>query len=439
MKTTNNNKSNHRYTHTQGTLHIPSLRFPEFKGEWEQKKFGDIFSFRVTNSFSRDKLNYTSGKVKNIHYGDIHTKFSTLFDITKEHMPFINMEVEVKRIDEENYCKVGDLVITDASEDYNGVGKSIEIVNLNNEKLLAGLHTILARPAKAKVGLGFFGYYFLNEGFRTRIKKIAQGSKVLSISSKRLADIEIIIPPTLPEQKRIASFFTVVDKKIAELKQKKALLEQYKKGVMQKLFSQELRFKDDNGKEFPKWEKKKLGEIADSIMYGMNAAAINYDGENKYLRITDIDENSRTFIPNPLSSPEGRIEDKFKLKVGDIVFARTGASVGKSYLYNEKDGNLFFAGFLIKFSIKNANPYFIFLQTLLQAYKKWVVKMSMRSGQPGINAEEYKQLTILYPCIEEQNKIANFLSAIDDKINQTEYQIQQTQEWKKGLLQKMFV
>lgn len=207
---------------------------------------------------------------------------------------------------------------------------------------------------------------------------------------------------------------------------------------MQKLFSQELRFKDENGKEFPKWEKRKLGEVADRILYGMNAAATEFDGVNKYIRITDIDDNSRKFIPNPLSSPDCVIEEKYELKKGDIVFARTGASVGKSYLYNHNDGNVVFAGFLIKFSITKANPYFIFTQTLLASYRKWVLKMSMRSGQPGINAEEYKALQIQLPCIDEQNKIANFLSVIDDKINRTENQIKRTQEYKKGLLQNMF-
>ncbi len=136
-----------------------AIRFKDDDGrefpEWEERNFGDIFSFRTTNSFSRENLNYENGFVKNIHYGDIHTKFSMQFDITKEQVPFVNSEIELKRVPEDNYCKSGDLIITDASEDYADIGKCIEVVNLNNEKVLAGLHTILARPDLYKMYVGF--------------------------------------------------------------------------------------------------------------------------------------------------------------------------------------------------------------------------------------------------------------------------------------------
>ncbi len=141
-------------------MNIPKLRFPKFRKSWDKEKMSDIYSFKVTNSFSRENLNYEDGTVKNIHYGDIHTKFQTLFDITKENVPFINQDVSIERISEDNYCKKGDLVLADASEDLNDVGKSIEIVNLNNEKLLSGLHTILARPTFRKMSVGFGGFLF---------------------------------------------------------------------------------------------------------------------------------------------------------------------------------------------------------------------------------------------------------------------------------------
>ena len=208
---------------------------------------------------------------------------------------------------------------------------------------------------------------------------------------------------------------------------------------MEKIFSREIRFKDENGNNFPDWEEKKLGEISEKVMYGINAAAKSFDGKNKYLRITDIDENTRKFVPNPLSSPNGKLFDKFKLRERDLIFTRTGASVGKSYLYNIDDGDLYFAGFLIKFSIINSNPYFIYIQTLSEKYDKWVKIMSMRSGQPGINAEEYKTFPVYSPSISEQNCIAKFISTINDKECFIETQIYQTEQWKKGLLQKMFV
>jgi type I restriction enzyme S subunit len=196
----------------------------------------------------------------------------------------------------------------------------------------------------------------------------------------------------------------------------------------------QLRFSEFEGE----WEKKTLFDISKQVAYGMNAAAKSYDGENKYLRITDIDESTRRFIPNPLSSPKGKIEKKYILKKGDIVFTRTGASVGKSYLYDEKDGKLLYAGFLIKFNIINSNPYFVFLQTFRESYRKWVQVYSMRSGQPGLNAEEYKSLIINIPQAKEQQKITNFLSAIDKRIQTLVKKKTLLEQYKKGVMQKIF-
>ena len=127
--------------------------------------------FKVTNSFSREFLNYEEGTVKNIHYGDIHTKFQTLFEIKNEDVPFINNEINLSRISQENYCKEGDVVFADASEDLNDVGKSIEITNVNNEKLLSGLHTLLARPHANNFYIGFNGYLFKSNSIRTKYLK----------------------------------------------------------------------------------------------------------------------------------------------------------------------------------------------------------------------------------------------------------------------------
>ena len=186
------------------------------------------------------------------------------------------------------------------------------------------------------------------------------------------------------------------------------------------------------------WEKKKLGEVSSGVMYGMNAAAKEYDGVHKYIRITDIDENSREFCPNPLSSPDEKPDKRYKLKAGDIVFARTGASVGKSYLYKEEDGDIYFAGFLIRFTINKAIPFFVYTQTLLRPYDKWVKIMSMRSGQPGVNAEEFKTLNLSFPTLPEQQKIASFFTAIDQKISQLKRKKTLLEQYKKGVMQKIF-
>jgi len=195
-----------------------------------------------------------------------------------------------------------------------------------------------------------------------------------------------------------------------------------------------LRFKEFEGE----WNKDKLGNLSSNISYGIGAAATEFDGVNKYLRITDIDEDSREFKPNPLTSPEGGAGDKYKLKKGDIVFARTGASVGKSYLYKETDGNLIYAGFLIKFNINKADPRFIYALTFNESYDKWVHVFSMRSGQPGLNAEEYKGFKINLPSLPEQQKIASFLSAVDEKIQQLTKKKALLEQYKKGVMQQLF-
>jgi len=215
------------------------IRFKDDNGQeflkWEKSKFGKLYTFRVTNSLSRDNLNYDYGDIKNIHYGDIHTKFRTLFDITKEDVPFINPDISLKGISSDNYCKTSDIVFADASEDLADVGKSIELVNLNNEKILAGLHTILARPDISKIAFGFGGYLMKSMDVRKQIMKIAQGSKITSISSTRLCDIELIIP-CLAEQTKIANFLSAIDEKIncTQVQIEKAKM--WKKGLLQQMF-----------------------------------------------------------------------------------------------------------------------------------------------------------------------------------------------------------
>jgi len=207
------------------------MEFPK----WEKKKLGEVFTFKTTNSFSRENLNYEVGTVKNIHYGDIHTKFQTLFDVTKESVPFINSEISIQKIADDNYCQEGDLILADASEDLNDVGKSIELVNLNKERLLSGLHTILARPIYGVFGSGFCGYLFKSDFVRVEIQKESQGSKVLSISASRLSNI-ILSFPCIEEQTKIANFLSAIDEKINRTENQIQKTKEWKKGLLQQMF-----------------------------------------------------------------------------------------------------------------------------------------------------------------------------------------------------------
>ncbi|MCM3169448.1 restriction endonuclease subunit S [Peribacillus frigoritolerans] len=196
-----------------------------------------------------------------------------------------------------------------------------------------------------------------------------------------------------------------------------------------------LRFKDFNGK----WSANTLKEITIGLEYGMNAAAKSFDGENQYIRITDIDDNSRRYILENPVSPEGKLSDNYLLEEGDILFARTGASTGKSYLYKVTDGKMYFAGFLIRARLnKDVVSKFIYLQTLTKRFNDWVKIMSMRSGQPGINAKEYGEFTIQLTSHDEQLKIADFFTLLDQRIEKQREKIKLLKTQKKGLMQKIF-
>ena len=188
------------------------------------------------------------------------------------------------------------------------------------------------------------------------------------------------------------------------------------------------------------WKEITLGDCSLSLDYGMNAAATNFDGINRYIRITDIDDISSKYKSDSPVSPTGELEDKYLVKENDILFARTGASTGKSYLYKPDDGKLYFAGFLIRVKIDSNyyNANFIFNQTKTVSYNKWVKLMSMRSGQPGINSQEYASFKFGVPLKSEQNKIASFLSLIDERIQTQSKVIEELKLLKVTLRNKLF-
>lgn len=194
-----------------------------------------------------------------------------------------------------------------------------------------------------------------------------------------------------------------------------------------------LRFKEFQGE----WEKCKFGDIATGFDYGMNAAAKTYDGVNKYIRITDIDEATSTYTDKDIVSPDGVLKDNYLVNDCDILLARTGASTGKSYLYKKSDGKLYYAGFLIRANVTTHDPYFVFSQLHTHRYWRWVSIMSARSGQPGINSQEYSSFPIYTTSIKEESKIAKLLSLLDDRIATQNKIIDKLQSLIKGIAQKI--
>ena len=181
--------------------------------------------------------------------------------------------------------------------------------------------------------------------------------------------------------------------------------------------------------------KCKFGEIATGFDYGMNAAAKPYDGQNKYIRITDIDEVSSTYNNSSIVSPDGILSENYVVNEGDILLARTGASTGKSYLYRKSDGKLYYAGFLIRANVAEHNPYFVFSQLHTHRYWRWVSIMSARSGQPGINSLEYASFPIFTTTLKEENKISSLLSLIDKRIATQNKIIEKQETLIKGIVE----
>ena len=182
------------------------------------------------------------------------------------------------------------------------------------------------------------------------------------------------------------------------------------------------------------WEKCKFGDIATGFDYGMNAAAKPFDGENKYIRITDIDEASSTYIDKDIVSPDGTLTENYLVNDRDILLARTGASTGKSYLYRKSDGKLYYAGFLIRANVTKHNPYFVFSQLHTHRYWSWVSIMSARSGQPGINSQEYSSFPVYVTSLREEEKISALLSLIDERIATQNKIIEKLQSLIKGII-----
>ncbi|HDG2867008.1 TPA: restriction endonuclease subunit S [Staphylococcus aureus] len=398
---------------------VPELRFPGFEGEWEEKKLGEVAEIY---DGTHQTPKYTNEGIKFLSVENIKTLNSSKY-ISEE-----AFEKEFKIRPE-----FGDILMTRIGD----IGTP-NIVS-SNEKF--AYYVSLALLKTKNLNSYFLKNLILSSSIQNELwRKTLHVAFPKKINKNEIGKIKINFP-TNKEQQKIGQFFSKLDRQIELEEQKLELLQQQKKGYMQKIFSQELRFKDENGEDYPEWEEKKLGGITEQSMYGIGASATRFDSKNIYIRITDIDEKSRKLKYQNLTTPD-EINNKYKLKRNDILFARTGASTGKSYIHKEEKDiyNYYFAGFLIKFEINEQNsPLFIYQFTLTSKFNNWVKVMSVRSGQPGINSEEYAKLPLVLPNKLEQKKIAEFLDRFDQQIELEKQKIEILHQQKKGLLQSMFI
>ena len=392
---------------------VSKLRFKGYNDEWIEKTFDEIFQIIGNNTLSRDCLNYECMGTKNIHYGDILVKYNTCIDEDYCEMPIINSEISLDKISKENYLKQGDIVIADTAEDYT-VGKTCEVINIHS-KILSGLHTIPSRP-KFHFAKGFLGYYFNSNKYHDRLIPLITGIKVSSINKKEIKKT-IVKFPTLPEQEKIASFLTLIDKKIEKQKELVEILKKYKRGLLSSIFSQKLRFKDDNGNDYPAWEEKRLENIL-KIKHGKSQKEIECNN-GKYPILATGGEIGRTNSylwdkPCVLIGRKGTID---KPQYMDTPFWTVD-----TLFYSEV------------FKENNAKYLYYLFNTI-----NWK-KYDESTGVPSLSAKTIERIKVTLSInYSEQLAISKILSKFDDKIQQEEFILKKLQNYKKGLLQQMFI
>ena len=414
---------------------IPKLRFPEFSGEWEEKNFYEVFDILQNNTFSRDQLNNENGIVRNIHYGDVLIKYGDYIDCQKEKLPFINLENNLSKYEDTSYVKNGDIIIADTAEDYTA-GKVTEICNVKDYKILSGLHTFLCRT-KFEFASKFLGYKLNSSSYHNQIAPLVAGTKVYSINRKAIGETTITYP-SKAEQQKIADFLANVDSIItAETKILNAL-QKKKKALMQKLFTQQLRFKSANGTDFPAWEEKKLGDVCDIIGGGTpdTNKAEYWNGNIQWFTPTEIGNTKYISESKRKITQLGFEKSSAKLlPVGTILFTSRATLGEMSITTVECTTN---QGFQSLIPNKNfIHPdYLYYLQPFLQKYC-----YSKASGSTflEISAKSLKECHIPLPCKVEQQKIADCLSSMDSLIQTQQKVVTTWQQRKKALLQQMFV
>ena len=402
-------------------LNNPDSRFKEFDVNWSMLPASDIFM--VETDKGHPELPVLSA--------------SQEFGMVKRDNIGINMQYSKQNIASYKRVQPGRFVIHLRSFQGGFAHSAIEGIT-------SPAYTVLSLKEPQKHDDYFWKYLFTSPEFIKRLELVTYGIRDgRSISVEVFFELTFCFPSTPEEQHEIAQFFSRLDTLIAAEDKKLARLKNMKAASLEKMFPKQgetvpqIRFKGFSGE----WEYKALKDIASDFSYGINASAKPFDGVNKYLRITDIDDDLRVFDKTNLTSPNAKELDSYMLQEGDIVFARTGASVGKTYLYDIKDEKVVYAGYLIRAKLdKSVCHRFVLYATLSKRYFEFIRITSQRSGQPGVNSKEYGEYVFQIPRTkEEQIKIATFFSRLDTLISAQEQKLVKLHSLKKSFLEKMFV
>lgn len=409
---------------------VPPIRFKGFEQPWVEKNLGEIFDFDIpTNTLSRADLSENQGEIKNIHYGDILIKYSSCLNIPENNIPYIvsgNLAAF-----KNHFLKDGDIVFADAAED-EIVGKSIEICNVGNDYVVAGLHTIASRPA-IKFQKYYLGYYLNSSSFHGQLISLMQGTKVLSISKNNLKKA-LINYPVPNEQALVGTYFKQLDGLIQLQEQKMEKVENLKNAMLEKMFPKEGAYVPEvRVKGFTeKWKKKKLREVGSVVM---NKRIFKYQtkeiGEIPFYKIGTFGGKADAFISRAV------FED-YKAKYpypnkGDILISASG-SIGKTveYLGDDEyfqDSNIVW--------LKHDD-------SILNLFLKYFYSIVKWNGLEGSTIKRLYNSNILntyisLPSIQEQQKIGEYFQNLDQVVEQSQQKIAQLKHLKQALLQKMFI
>ncbi len=370
--------------------------------DWLLASYDEVFDFLTTATYSRAQLT-ESDTIKYVHYGDIHTKCLHFLDCDKIYLPSIKNELL------KNYplLKDGDLIVVDASEDYEGVGKSVEVKNLKNRKAISGLHTFLLRDKQEAIANGFKGYLQPNSLVKKQMDALATGMKVYGVSKTNLKLIKIPLPPTKAEQAAIAEALNDADALITELEKLIAKKKAIKQGAMQELL------KPKEG-----WEVKKLSEIADVE-------------KGEQLNRETLNDKDTYAVYNGGISPSG-YTNIYNTEANSIIISEGGNSCGYVNFIKAR----FWRGghcYLVK-----TKQDLEFLFHLLKSLERYIMGLRVGSGLPNIQRSRLLDFEICLPKENtEQTQIAQILSDMDTEIEAMEKKLDKYKMLKQGMMQNL--
>ena len=380
-------------------LNVPNLRFPEFTDEWKCFLLSDLLDFFPTNSLSWDQLEYGKGDLRNLHYGLIHVGLQTLVDLSKNQLPIVKSNNFPRNFE---IIKEGDVAFADASEDTNDVAKAIEFIYTDDIPSICGLHTIHGRDKLNLTVPGFKGYYFSSNAFHDQVKRIAQGTKIFSVSPKLLSECKICLPSSL-EQKKISSLLSLIDERIDTQNKIIDKLQSLMSGIAESLTA-----KTPNTK------------IADCLVCHSSSLQENQVGPLEKYKVFGANSVCG-FTDQPDIITDSILIVKDGSGVGTVSYAEGKYSViGTSNYLTAKDG------YLLRY-----------LYYCLMCFNFTPYKTGM--AIPHIYFKDYGKAKIYCPAIEEQRKIAAALSKIERKIEIEQSIMQQYSMQKQYLLQQMFI